>query len=207
MDCADCVHCLACVGIEGAEFCVLNEPYSRERYFALLKEISLEVESRVRTGWYPELVWGDQAEEGAHGHPDAQCGLQPAARATLKEPERAVPSATELEAHKFGARGSNAMGPGPAWARAVARAASQEAHPSEPAPSPIRRGWLEDESFEWLDEGSAPWAVAERRTQRHRGSLGSTERGDVDPFETDARRGGLRRGLPPARRSGLADGD
>lgn len=32
-DCEGCTHCFACVGLSGAEFCFLNEPLPRKRYF------------------------------------------------------------------------------------------------------------------------------------------------------------------------------
>ena len=35
--CADCNYCLGCVGLQKKEFHILNRPYTRSEYFAILK--------------------------------------------------------------------------------------------------------------------------------------------------------------------------
>jgi hypothetical protein len=37
--CTDCNYCLGCVGLANKEFHILNRPYGRSEYFALVKEI------------------------------------------------------------------------------------------------------------------------------------------------------------------------
>ena len=37
--CADCNYCLGCVGLAKKEFHILNRPYSRSDYFALVKTL------------------------------------------------------------------------------------------------------------------------------------------------------------------------
>ncbi len=38
-DCTSCTYCFGCVGLVGRDFHVLNEPYSRSEYFALLAKL------------------------------------------------------------------------------------------------------------------------------------------------------------------------
>jgi hypothetical protein len=35
--CAECNYCLGCVGLEQKEFHILNQPYTRSEYFAIVK--------------------------------------------------------------------------------------------------------------------------------------------------------------------------
>jgi hypothetical protein len=35
--CAECNYCLGCVGLEKKEFHILNQPYTRSEYFAIVK--------------------------------------------------------------------------------------------------------------------------------------------------------------------------
>ena len=37
--CVGCNYCFGCVGLSGKEFHILNRPYGRSEYFALVKEI------------------------------------------------------------------------------------------------------------------------------------------------------------------------
>lgn len=37
--CADCTYCFGCVGLNKKDFYILNEPYGRSEYFALVKEL------------------------------------------------------------------------------------------------------------------------------------------------------------------------
>jgi hypothetical protein len=37
--CSDCNYCFGCVALSKQEFCILNRPYSRSEYFALVKGI------------------------------------------------------------------------------------------------------------------------------------------------------------------------
>lgn len=36
---SSCSYCFGCVGLSGKDFHVLNEPYSRQDYFALVKRL------------------------------------------------------------------------------------------------------------------------------------------------------------------------
>ncbi|RDV38350.1 caib/baif family protein [Bradymonadaceae bacterium TMQ3] len=38
-DCTDCVFCFGCVGLVKKEFHILNQKFSRDRYFKLVKEL------------------------------------------------------------------------------------------------------------------------------------------------------------------------
>ena len=44
-DCAQCAYCFGCVGLVGKEFCILNEPYSRSDYFAMMKKLARAVQA------------------------------------------------------------------------------------------------------------------------------------------------------------------
>ena len=37
--CSDCNYCLGCVGLQKKEFHILNHPYTRSEYFALVKSL------------------------------------------------------------------------------------------------------------------------------------------------------------------------
>ena len=37
--CSDCTYCTGCVGLARKEFHILNQPYSRTEYFALIKTL------------------------------------------------------------------------------------------------------------------------------------------------------------------------
>ena len=39
-DCADCTYCFGCVGLVRKEFHILNQPYDRKTYFALVKALN-----------------------------------------------------------------------------------------------------------------------------------------------------------------------
>ena len=39
--CSDCTYCTGCVGLNRKEFHILNQPYSRTEYFALIKTLSV----------------------------------------------------------------------------------------------------------------------------------------------------------------------
>lgn len=41
--CIDCSYCFGCVGLVGKDFHVLNEPYGRTEYFALVAKLSREL--------------------------------------------------------------------------------------------------------------------------------------------------------------------
>jgi hypothetical protein len=38
--CSDCTYCTGCVGLAKKEFHILNQPYSRTEYFAIIKTLS-----------------------------------------------------------------------------------------------------------------------------------------------------------------------
>ncbi len=59
-DCEGCVHCFACVGLEGEEFCVLNEKLSRREYFAKVARLKAELDVLATEGWCPP--WQEEAE-------------------------------------------------------------------------------------------------------------------------------------------------
>jgi hypothetical protein len=42
-----CTYCFGCVGIAKRDFHILNEPYERQEYFALVAKLSRE----LRLGW------------------------------------------------------------------------------------------------------------------------------------------------------------
>ncbi len=41
--CSGCNYCFGCVGLHGRDFHILNEPYDRETYFRLTRELSREL--------------------------------------------------------------------------------------------------------------------------------------------------------------------
>ena len=41
--CVDCTYCFGCVGLVRAEFRILNQPYSREDYFAITNRLAAEL--------------------------------------------------------------------------------------------------------------------------------------------------------------------
>lgn len=43
MSCSDCTYCFGCVGLVRKEFHILNEPYSRTDYFALVQKLRREL--------------------------------------------------------------------------------------------------------------------------------------------------------------------
>ena len=57
--CRECVHCFACVGLEGAEFCVLNEQLSRRDYFRRVARLRAELDEASRAGWCPPWLEED----------------------------------------------------------------------------------------------------------------------------------------------------
>jgi len=38
--CTDCNYCYGCVGLSKKEFHILNQPYTRSEYFALIKSLA-----------------------------------------------------------------------------------------------------------------------------------------------------------------------
>jgi hypothetical protein len=42
-NCSDCTYCFGCVGLSRKDFHVLNRPYSRAEYFALVKQLKAEL--------------------------------------------------------------------------------------------------------------------------------------------------------------------
>lgn len=56
IECKDSVHCLGCVGLEGGEYCVLNEPVGKKRFFEVLNRVRDELERRAGDGWRPQLI-------------------------------------------------------------------------------------------------------------------------------------------------------
>lgn len=73
--CESCVHCFACVGLANAEFCVLNEQYSRRDYQARLAELRPVLDARMSKGWRPTFLRDDEdepaAEHDSEREPDA----------------------------------------------------------------------------------------------------------------------------------------
>jgi hypothetical protein len=45
--CSDCNYCFGCVGLSGKDFHILNEPYGRTEYFALIGKLSRELGIRA----------------------------------------------------------------------------------------------------------------------------------------------------------------
>jgi len=103
VDCESCVHCFACVGLANAEFCVLNEQYSRRDYQAKLAELRPILDARVGKGWRP--AWFADGSEAPADEPAA------------------VHDAREPDAPTWGRRREEAASP---------RASGQEPAPASP---------------------------------------------------------------------------
>ena len=82
VNCKDCTHCLGCAGLEGAEYCVLNEKVGKKRFNQILKQVRAELERRAAAGWRPELIGlisevedepesDDEMEDEAEDEPNA----------------------------------------------------------------------------------------------------------------------------------------
>jgi hypothetical protein len=41
--CSDCNYCFGCVGLQNKDFHILNEPYTRDAYFKLTRELEREL--------------------------------------------------------------------------------------------------------------------------------------------------------------------
>ena len=41
--CSDCTYCFGCVGLVGKDFHILNEPYGRTEYFAMVSTLSRDL--------------------------------------------------------------------------------------------------------------------------------------------------------------------
>ena len=204
VDCEECTHCLACVGLSGAEFCVLNERFSRREYFEMLAELrALLADARergipapgiglVRTSAWVDTQHDDPRTQGTH----RSSGEQPPAWG--KNVDRPAPEddAPWQDVPPWG---------GPARTGAAAWAEPPLRQPPE-RPTPVtsdRRGGLNrtSSSFqtqprggalplgqsglrELLDRGSAPPSLANRGDfERRQGEPNRpTEgRGDVGP--------------------------
>ena len=63
VQCTECLHCLGCVGLNGAEFCVLNEQYSRKEYFNVLRRVQALMEERLAKGWRPGPIGLSDVEQ------------------------------------------------------------------------------------------------------------------------------------------------
>jgi hypothetical protein len=81
--CEECVHCFACVGLAGAEFCVLNERYSRRDYQVKVAELKAALEPRLAAGWRPSW-WRDEDEAASAQAEEAAPIVEPEAE---PEPE------------------------------------------------------------------------------------------------------------------------
>jgi hypothetical protein len=153
--CESCVHCFACVGLANAEFCLLNEQYSRRDYQAKLAELRPILDARIGKGWRPAwLVDGDEpkAESAADDdtrEPDAPTWgrrIEEAAspRASGHDPAPTSPErAAEGRALAMGRPPTlpgedtavHGRGGGPSVTRA-GRPAAPPASPPEPAATP-----------------------------------------------------------------------
>ena len=57
VDCTGSTHCFACVGLKGAEFCVLNQRYSRKDYFPAVQALKKRLEEAILSGQVlPEIA-------------------------------------------------------------------------------------------------------------------------------------------------------
>lgn len=72
LDCANCTQCFACVGLQGAEFHVLNQRYTRKDYFPVVQALKKRLEEAIAAGQVlPELaassrgLWPPQALQAA----------------------------------------------------------------------------------------------------------------------------------------------
>lgn len=65
--CRECVHCFACVGLEGAEFCVLNEQLSRRDYFQRVARLRGELDEAHGRGWSPPWLNEEEPSEAGSG--------------------------------------------------------------------------------------------------------------------------------------------
>lgn len=43
VSCSDCSYCFGCVGLRQADFHILNEPYERADYFAVVRRLEREL--------------------------------------------------------------------------------------------------------------------------------------------------------------------
>jgi len=104
--CEECVHCFACVGLSGAEFCVLNERYSRRDYQAKLAELKAALEPRLAEGWRPAW-WRDEDDDVPREVvEEAESVPEPVA-----EPQPADEDAREPDAPTGGHRAEEAVAP------------------------------------------------------------------------------------------------
>lgn len=47
VDCTNCTYCFGCVGLTGKDFHILNKPYPRSEYFAIVGKLAAQVSSSV----------------------------------------------------------------------------------------------------------------------------------------------------------------
>ncbi len=45
--CNECIYCFGCAGLNKQEFHILNQPYSRQEYFKVTKQLSYELKIRL----------------------------------------------------------------------------------------------------------------------------------------------------------------
>ena len=58
-NCYSCTNCIGCVNLRGASYCIFNVKYSKEEYFAKLKELKLDTRSGIeKLKKEAELFWG-----------------------------------------------------------------------------------------------------------------------------------------------------
>jgi hypothetical protein len=42
--CTSCTYCFGCVGLSGRDFCILNQPFERDAYFAITRRLEKELQ-------------------------------------------------------------------------------------------------------------------------------------------------------------------
>jgi hypothetical protein len=118
--CKDCVHCFACVGLDGAEFCILNERHSRRDYQARVAELRAALEARASKGWRP--AWFAEVPD------DARASASPPS--PPRDPDAPTTAARREEAASPRAVTTSASRPSPPADRIATGAARSEASES-----------------------------------------------------------------------------
>ncbi|HET6586090.1 MAG TPA: hypothetical protein VFG69_21680 [Nannocystaceae bacterium] len=150
--CEECVHCFGCVGLAKAEFCVLNEQYSRRDYQAKVTELRAILDARLSKGWTPAFLIDEGEREAVDEsatsaepeppprEPDAPTGgnrIEEAAapRASSSDEGRAITAGRAPRPNETRAVAAESTGPSVTRAGRPA-AARPSATPTTPAQAP-----------------------------------------------------------------------
>lgn len=93
VDCTKCSQCFACVGLSDAEFCILNQRYSRKDYFPVVQTLRKRLDELIAAGvLLPEIAtgprgaWPPQALRAAPPTPPEKEPGEPETHEKLEEP-------------------------------------------------------------------------------------------------------------------------